>query len=217
MPRQPPVLIKKYGNRRLYDANESRYVTLAEVEEVVRSGRDIQVVDAKSGRDLTQPTLVQIILDSRGASELLPVPLLFQLIRMGDDALAEFFGRYVTYALDLYLQARQSANALMPFNPLAAMPFSAADRFARAWGQMSDWVAGPPRPAPVHDEAAPPPPDAAPQQNDVEIAALRREIEALRAEVEGGKIEKKPARRKKSAARGKTAPSKKMLRRTKKR
>jgi len=112
------MVVKKYGNRRLYDTEDSRYITLEELTHKIRRGAEVQIVDAKSGQDLTQATLAQIIIESRGANRLLPVPLLIQLIRMGDDALAEFFGRYVTGALDLYLQAKQlNPFAMLPFNP----------------------------------------------------------------------------------------------------
>src|SRR4051794_35082758 len=93
------TVIKKYGNRRLYDTRASAYITLEELADKVRRGADVRVVDAKTNADLTQSTLAQIILESRRASDLLPVPLLVQLIRMGDDALAEFLGRYMSFAL----------------------------------------------------------------------------------------------------------------------
>ncbi|MFY0542233.1 polyhydroxyalkanoate synthesis regulator DNA-binding domain-containing protein [Nannocystis pusilla] len=102
--------VKKYGNRRLYDTEGSRYVTLEEIAERVRMGEDLKVVDAKSGQDLTQVTLAQIILESRGAARLLPVSLLKQLVRMRDDALAEFFGRYIAWALEVYLQLKGRAR-----------------------------------------------------------------------------------------------------------
>ena len=90
------MLVKKYGNRRLYDTEESRYITLEELAGTVRQGKDVHVVDAKTGEDLTTATLAQIIIEGRGAGRLLPPALLVQLIRMGDDALAEFLGQYVT-------------------------------------------------------------------------------------------------------------------------
>lgn len=126
-----PVVIKKYGNRRLYDMGLSRYITLEELEEKVRGGAEVRVLDAKTNDDLTQQTLAQIILESRGAARLLPVPLLAQLIRMKDEALAEFFGRYVSGALELYLQARQGAEAVAPYVPMATVPFTATNAIAR--------------------------------------------------------------------------------------
>jgi len=116
------LLVKKYGNRRLYDTVESRYITLEELAEKIRKGSDVQVVDAKTGADLTQPTLTQIITESRGAARLLPVPLLLQLIRMREDALAEFMGRWMTWALAVYTQARQGARTISAYNPLAMAP-----------------------------------------------------------------------------------------------
>jgi polyhydroxyalkanoate synthesis repressor PhaR len=56
------VLIKKYGNRRLYDTGDSRYVTLDELAAKIRTGVDLRVVDAQNGEDLTQATLTQIVL-----------------------------------------------------------------------------------------------------------------------------------------------------------
>ena len=117
------LLVKKYGNRRLYDTGESRYITLEELEEKIHLGVDVRVLDAKTGTDLTQSTLAQIILESRGAAALLPVPLLTQMVRMGDDLLIEFLTRYLASALELYLQARQGAQAVAPYNPFAALPF----------------------------------------------------------------------------------------------
>jgi len=122
------VLIKKYDNRRLYDTEESRYITLDELAEKIKKGADVRVEGARTCEDLTQATLTQII---RGAARLLPVSLLMQLIRMGDDALAEFFGRYLTSSLELYLQAKQGANALAPWNPFAPLPFAATSALAR--------------------------------------------------------------------------------------
>jgi polyhydroxyalkanoate synthesis repressor PhaR len=127
--------IKKYSNRRLYDTEESRYITLEELTEMVRRGTDVRVIDAKTGEDLTQPTLVQLILESN-AAKLLPVPLLAQLIRMQDDALAEFLGRYVSAALEVYLTAKRGAQAVAPYFPLAQVPFSASHAMARALGAM---------------------------------------------------------------------------------
>ena len=118
------VVIKKYSNRRLYDTDESRYITLDELTDKIRSGTDVSVVDAKSGEDLTQATLTQVILET-SAAKLLPVPVLMRLIRMKDDALAEFFGQYVSVTLDMYLQAKQGAQAMRPYFPLASVPFSA--------------------------------------------------------------------------------------------
>jgi polyhydroxyalkanoate synthesis repressor PhaR len=182
--RDPWVVVKKYSNRRLYDTDQSRYVSLDELAETIRSGKDVRVFDAKSGEDLTQATLTQIILESRRASRLLPVSLLLQLIRMSDDALAEFFGRYMTWALELYTQAKQGATAMSTYNPFATLPFAAANAFARLFNTGANVAEAPPPPPP----AAPPPPEPEEPEEEEEpeapstgdLAALRREIEELK-------------------------------------
>jgi polyhydroxyalkanoate synthesis repressor PhaR len=167
------AIVKKYGNRRLYDTGESRYITLEELAEKIRKGSDVQVVDAKTGQDLTQATLTQIIVESRGAARLLPVPLLLQLIRMREDALAEFMGRWMTWALAVYTQARRGASTMAAYNPLAMAPFNATNALARLLTGPAPW--SDPEPPPP-----PPPPEAAPEPANDDVAQLRRELDELK-------------------------------------
>ena len=157
------MLVKKYGNRRLYDTEASRYITQDELAQKIRLGSDVTVVDAKTGQDLTQSTLTQLIIEGRGAGAFLPVGLLHQLIRLGDDALAEFFNRYVQLALEMYLQVKSGASSLGPFNPFAALnPFAGA-----LMRQLSPAAAAP---APAAPAAAP----------DADVEAIKRELEELK-------------------------------------
>lgn len=177
------MLVKKYTNRRLYDTADSRYITLEELAEKIRAGEDATVVDAKTGEDLTQATLTQIIMESRGAARILPVPLLVQLIRLGDEALAEFMGLYLGQALDGYLTLKRGAQALTPINPLASLPFAATNALARLLlGGLVDAGAAPPQHAPSAPAPAPTAPSkAAPAET--EMATLRRELDELKREV----------------------------------
>lgn len=138
------MIVKKYGNRRLYDTDASRYITLAELTEKIQGGAEVTVVDAKTNEDLTAATLTQVIIEGREASRLLPIPLLHQLIRLGDDALAEFFGRYVTAALEMYLQAKQGAQAFAPMNPFAAFNPFGGGSFLRAFTGAGKEKSAPP-------------------------------------------------------------------------
>jgi polyhydroxyalkanoate synthesis repressor PhaR len=204
----PPIVVKKYGNRRLYDTEESRYVTLEELAEKVRRGTDVRVLEAKTSEDLTQATLAQIILESRGASRRLPISLLVQLIRMDDEALAEFLGRWVSSALELYVQAKHGAQVLSPYVPMAHVPFAATNALARLLvgaGAMlaPSWDKSPP-PAALgasgSDTPPPPPPEgwidgSSEPATSSEIDALRRELDELRRSIEGG-AGAKAARRK---------------------
>src|SRR5690606_32367886 len=119
--------------RRLYDTSDSKYVTLDELAAKVRAGADLRVIDAQTNEDLTQATLAQIVLESGNASKFLPVQLLTQMIRLSDDALAEFFSRYVTGALELYLNAKRGVQSISAYNPLAQIPVAASDALARMW------------------------------------------------------------------------------------
>jgi len=62
-----PVTIKKYANRRLYNTETSSYITLDNLSQMIRDGRDFRVVDAKSNEDITHNILTQIIMDEEGA------------------------------------------------------------------------------------------------------------------------------------------------------
>lgn len=82
-------LIKRYGSRKLYDTEESRYVSLEELAGWIRRGQEIRVVDNRSGEDVTAQTLTQIISEEgrRGVS-LLPNEVLHELIRFGEEAVS---------------------------------------------------------------------------------------------------------------------------------
>ena len=93
-------VIKRYSNRKLYDTQESRYVTLEEIEEMIRAGREISVVDAATGEDLTSVTLTQIILENeRNHRTALPSGFLHQLIKHG-EAWQDFVQRSLRSSLE---------------------------------------------------------------------------------------------------------------------
>jgi polyhydroxyalkanoate synthesis repressor PhaR len=75
------VLVKKYGNRRLYDTRESRYITLDELARTVQGGATVKVVDAANGKNLTKQVLTQVILEQQDALDMLPVELLHLIVR----------------------------------------------------------------------------------------------------------------------------------------
>ena len=169
------ILVKKYPNRRLYDTDASRYLTHDELAAKIRRGADVRIVDAKTSEDLTQATLTQMILEGPSA-RLLPIPLLTQLVRMGDDAMGEFFSRYVSLALELYVHAKQGAQTASSWNPLAQVPLSMGQTLARMWlggGQDAQ-----------PQVALPTPPPSAPAvASPSELAALRKELDALKKKV----------------------------------
>ena len=96
------VVIKKYGNRRLYDTSASRYINLDDIAQMVRNGKDVRVVDAKSGDDLTRVVLAQIIMEDTKDRPGLPLELLRQLIVATDHVGREFVMWYLKSAFDAY-------------------------------------------------------------------------------------------------------------------
>ena len=103
------VIIKKYANRRLYDTESSSYITLDRLAQMVREGREFQVVDAKSGEDITRQVLTQIIVDeeARGAT-MLPINFLKQLIGLYGNSMQNFVPQYLEAAMEAF-QRNQSA------------------------------------------------------------------------------------------------------------
>ena len=159
----PPIVLKKYGNRRLYDTSDSRYVTLPEVEEMVQRGKDVQVVNAKSGDDLTKEILVQIILDKEGAREMLPTGFLKQVVRLSASPMKESFTRVLQDSLDSFLQGQRAVvEAQRSF--LQQVPYTPWNPFAA--------FAGPPATSAV----APAPP-----AESAELERLRSEVSETQA------------------------------------
>jgi len=114
----PPVVIRKYANRRLYDTSSRKYVNLEEIAALVRHGTDVQVVDAKTGEDLTRVVLTQIIVeDAKAQPTGLPVDILKQLIVASDRAGQEFIRWYLQSAFDAYHKVQDTLRsaALSPF------------------------------------------------------------------------------------------------------
>ncbi len=107
-----PVIVRKYGNRRLYRTDESRYVTLEELAELVRDDVPFLVHDAKTGEDLTGVVLAQVILEQEkgGGGVPLPVDLLRQLIRMRDERLTDFIVNHLQRLIEIYLEAADATT-----------------------------------------------------------------------------------------------------------
>ncbi len=105
----PTVVVRKYGNRRLYDTSTSQYINLEDIAGLIRNGTDLQIVDAKTGADLTAATLTQIIADdAKDKPSGLPLELLRQLIITTDHAGQEFITWYLKSAFDTYQQVQSS-------------------------------------------------------------------------------------------------------------
>jgi polyhydroxyalkanoate synthesis repressor PhaR len=105
------LLLKKYTNRRLYETEKSIYVTLDYVTDIIRHGRKIKVMDAKTGEDVTSAILTQIVLEeARKKKYLLPTPLLYLIIQYGENVLTDFFEKYLEQTIKNYLLLHNMAD-----------------------------------------------------------------------------------------------------------
>src|SRR5271169_3896386 len=132
------IVIKKYPNRRLYDTAASRYIKLEDIAGFIRDGKDVQVVDAQTGQDLTRVTLTQIIMDDAKQQPTgLPLELLRQLIISTDRMGREFIMWYLKSAYDAYQTVQSKlhtglsdvqAAALSPISMMKTFLQGQADR-----------------------------------------------------------------------------------------
>lgn len=119
-----PLLIKRYASRRLYNTETSDYVTLDDIAIFIRSGREVQIVDLKSGDDLTRQYLLQIIAEheSRGES-VLGVDLLTDLVRSYTSQAASVVPQFLTASFEMLRNGQSKAMENMTkSNPLMNMP-----------------------------------------------------------------------------------------------
>ena len=115
-------VIKKYPNRRLYDTEISSYITLEDVRQLISDGEAFEVVDAKTGEDLTRTVLLQIIAEHEEKGQpIFSTELLTQIIRFYGDALQGFMGNYLERSMQLFLdqqsQFRSQLSSLMGQTP----------------------------------------------------------------------------------------------------
>jgi polyhydroxyalkanoate synthesis repressor PhaR len=114
------VTIKKYANRRLYDTESSAYITLDRLAQMVREGREFEVVDAKSGEDITRQVLTQIIVEeeARGTT-MLPISFLKQLIGLYGNSMQNFVPQYLEAAMEAFQRNQSAARDALGHNVLA--------------------------------------------------------------------------------------------------
>src|SRR5207247_5971954 len=103
--------IRKYPNRRYYDATHSRHLTLDEIRSLIQQGYDIRVLDAKTSADITAQVLTQLILELDTTKlDSLPIPLLVRVIRMNDQLVKDFIEKYFNQALKSFLDYQQQVE-----------------------------------------------------------------------------------------------------------
>ncbi len=102
------LVIKRYGNRRLYNTETRGYVNYQDLIKLARSGDDFQVIDSKTNEDVTKAVLIQLILEEeKNNHNILPTPFLFQLLRSNEESLQDFFKNHLTASLAAYMKTKE--------------------------------------------------------------------------------------------------------------
>jgi polyhydroxyalkanoate synthesis repressor PhaR len=149
-PAKPPVTIKKYANRRLYNTATSSYVTLDHLCQMVKEGIDFVVYDAKTGEDITRGVLTQIIVEEEGKGQnLLPISFLRQLIGFYGDNLQWLVPRYLEHSMKSFARNQEqmrkymqdALGGLFPFGQFEEMGKQNMVLFERAMKMFSPFSA----------------------------------------------------------------------------
>jgi polyhydroxyalkanoate synthesis repressor PhaR len=165
------VTIKKYANRRLYDTESSTYITLDRLAQMVREGREFEVVDAKTGEDITRQVLTQIIVDEEArGSTMLPINFLKQLIGLYGNSMQNFVPQYLEAAMDAFQRNQSAARDAFGTNMFADLAKRNMAMFEDASRAFAGKGKGEPKPS------------SSPNASDVD--QLKAELAALQAKVD---------------------------------
>lgn len=137
-------IIKKYPNRRLYDSEESRYITLADVKNLVIKKIEFIVIDKKTGDDITRSILLQVISEQEQHGEpIMSQDFLSQLIRSYGSAMPSFIANYLEQSLKLFMTQQQNLRGqvkrVVGIDPVLAVADLAQKNFNR-WKSLQDEV-----------------------------------------------------------------------------
>lgn len=188
------VIIKKYANRRLYNTATSSYVTLDHLSDMVREGVDFQVLDAKTGDDITRSVLTQIIFEqeSRGQN-LLPVQFLRRLIRFYGDQMQGFLPPYLEMSMESFTKSQEQfrehfSRTFGGKTPMAAFEDQARQNMALFQQAMSMW--SPFSAAKAKDDQSED--QTATAANEDAMVELKKQVEAMQKQLDALASPRKP-------------------------
>ncbi|MGI9390429.1 MAG: polyhydroxyalkanoate synthesis repressor PhaR [Boseongicola sp.] len=179
-----PLLIKRYASRRLYNTETSDYVTLDDIAGFIRDGREVQIVDLKSGDDLTRQYLLQIIAEHESRGEnVLPLDVLTDLVRSYTTQAQSVVPQFLAMSFDMLRDGQSKVMESMT-SPMSGMPgFDAmkaqqeafmkamTSGFGSSWPGTPQDSAGDTDPTPDNDDAP------------AELDAIRAQLAAMQAQL----------------------------------
>lgn len=184
------IKIKKYANRRLYNTATSSYVTLDDLSEMVKSGVEFVVVDAKSGDDITRSVLTQIIFEEESKGQnLLPIKFLRQLIGFYGDSLQSVVPNYLEHSMNAFAQneesmrkhMKESMGSMFPFGQWEDLGKQNMAMFERAMQMFTPFAANGASESPAESRSEPTDPRPA---ADDDMSALKAQLRALQEQVD---------------------------------
>ncbi len=179
--KQNKLLIKRYASRRLYNAETSDYVTLDDIAGFIRDGRDVEIIDLKSGDDLTRAYLLQIIAEHESRGEnILPVEVLTDLVRSYSNQAQSVVPQFLAMSFEMLRDGQSKAMEKLggATNPLASMPgFDAMQAQQQAFmkAMTGGWAAS--------NDPEETPPNKDPENGDLD--EIRRQLAELQAKLAG--------------------------------
>jgi polyhydroxyalkanoate synthesis repressor PhaR len=165
-----PLLIKRYASRRLYNTETSDYVTLDDIAAVIRSGREVQIVDLKSGDDLTRQYLLQIIAEHESRGEnMLPVNVLNDLVRSYTSQATSMVPQFLATSFEMLRESQNKMMEQMPDSPMQAM-MAQQEAFMKAMsGGFTGWTGG----------SAPEPEQPKAEEGGEDLADIKKQLADL--------------------------------------
>lgn len=102
------LIIKRYGNRRLYNTETRGYINYKDLAKIVRDGSDVKVIDSSTKEDVTKAVLIQVILEEeKNKRTILPTEFLFQLLRSREESVQDFFKNHLSASFEAYLKTKE--------------------------------------------------------------------------------------------------------------
>lgn len=182
-----PLLIKRYASRRLYNTETSDYVTLEDIATFIREGRDVKIIDLKSGDDLTRQYMLQIIAEHESRGEnVLPLDVLTDLVRSYATNAQSVVPQFLAASFEMLREGQSKLMenmASMP-NPMATMPgFDALQRQQQLFlkTMMGGWRGG--SSGPDRDDDAPAKATSPTTEDEHDMAEIRRQLAELQKRV----------------------------------
>ncbi|TRD23049.1 polyhydroxyalkanoate synthesis repressor PhaR [Palleronia caenipelagi] len=175
---EKPLLIKRYASRRLYNTETSDYVTLEDISGFIREGREVKIVDLKSGDDLTRQYLLQIVAEHESKGEsVLPVGVLTDLVRSYTTKAQSYMPQFLQMSFDMWRdsQGKMMGAALNPLNPMTAMPGYEALRAQQEAFLKAMWGGG--------KTGAPAAKSAAPEEAGADLDDIRKQLAEMQAKL----------------------------------